>query len=171
MASDMHGDPLVACDLASARQTRGEDAWLRRSGRPGSRAMSDRPSHGRGSMAALVLLIQDTRLGIPERRQAVSRDPPDVAAGPVARSTCFFDAAVFVLAGRGWLVRDWAQYGRGLGENGCAGVSAAASRPSGEILERADDLLMLDEALAAVRASALGSLVWWLVRLELARRR
>ena len=38
-------------------------------------------------------------------------------------------------------------------------MSAAASRGSGAILERADDLLMLDEALAAVRASALGSLV------------
>lgn len=57
------------------------------------------------------------------------------------------------------LVRDWAEYGRGLGEYGCAGVSAAALRGSRAILERADDLLMLEEALGAVRVSAEGSLV------------
>ena len=38
-------------------------------------------------------------------------------------------------------------------------MSAAAPRGSSAILERADDLLMLDETLAAVRASAEGSLV------------
>ena len=76
---------------------------------------------------------------------------------PSRRPRIFDDAAV--LAGRLLLVRDWAQYGRGVGEYGCASVSAAVPQGSSAVLERADDLLMLDETLAAVRASAEGSLV------------